>query len=112
MITITDGTADFTYHPEAKSALDLCVSPQTCGTTKLSGGAYRFVSQKWPQLAPSEFLMIGDNIISDIAKAKEMGWKTILISSDLFYSSSVHADITVQSVSEILEAVTHFISFV
>ena len=43
VIAITDGTADFTYHPEVQGVVELLINPQNSDCTKSSGTAYSFV---------------------------------------------------------------------
>lgn len=44
-IVITDGTADFSFHPEICSSVDLLINPQTHHCTKTDGSSYEFVGE-------------------------------------------------------------------
>lgn len=46
MIAITDGTADFTYHPEVQGVVELLINPQNSDCTKSAGTAYSFVQMQ------------------------------------------------------------------
>lgn len=99
LVVITDGTADFTNIPYLNQYVDLFVSPQTCNVTKVNGEAYSAVMKAYPSIPASSCVMIGDNPISDILRAREKGWKTIYIAPS---SDESAADWTVSSVSELL----------
>ena len=98
-MVITDGTADFTNIPYLNQYVDLFVSPQTLNVSKVNGEAYTAVMKAFPSIPASSCVMIGDNPVSDIAKAKEKGWKTIYIAPS---SEANAADWTVPSVSKLL----------
>lgn len=102
LVIITDGTADFTNIPYLNQYVDLFVSPQTHNVSKAHGEAYSAVMNAYPSIPPSSCVMVGDNPVSDIARAKEKGWKTILIAPS---SDEEVADWTVPSVSELLSYV-------
>ena len=100
LVVITDGTADFTYLPALDSFVDLFVSPQTHHVTKGNGESYTCVLDEFPSIPASSCIMIGDNPISDIERAHEKGWKTILVSPS---GECGAADWTVSSVCELVD---------
>lgn len=111
LVVITDGTADFTNLPYLNQYVDLFVSPQTCNVSKVNGEAYSAVMKAYPSIPASSCVMVGDNPVSDIARAKEKGWKTIYIAPSSEASDAPgapdapdapDADWTVPSVSELL----------
>lgn len=102
LVVITDGTADFTNLPYLNQYVDLFVSPQTCNLSKVNGEAYSAVMKAYPSILASSCVMVGDNPVSDIARAKEKGWKTIYIAPSSEASDAPDADWTVPSVSELL----------
>lgn len=44
-IVITDGTADFSFHPEICNSIDMFVNPQSHSCTKTDGTSYEYVGK-------------------------------------------------------------------
>ncbi|KAK8806232.1 haloacid dehalogenase [Blastocystis sp. subtype 4] len=102
VIAITDGTADFTYHPEVQGVVELLINPQNSDCTKSSGTAYSFALQNLKGIAPEECLMVGDNPESDIRNASKNGWKTLWIAPQQYNIKGVKPDGTVSCVGDFL----------